>query len=139
EDLGTLPGDCGSLAWAINARGQVVGASHNCDTDVFEVVLWENGSITDLGVATPEPTNINDRGEIEGVALPPGCNDTDFCPARVFLLVPCHGSDECVDALAVRTYPTNVSVDSRGTRESSAQRQRLARRHHVAAPRTPRH
>lgn len=115
EDLGTLPGDCGSLAWAINSKRQIVGVSHNCDTDVFEVVLWEDGSITDLGVATPEPLDINDRGEIEGVALPPGCNDTDFCPARVFLLVPCpeSGIQDCDgDAVVVRSYAASTSTNA---------------------------
>jgi len=140
EDLGTLPGDCASLAWAINSKSQIVGFSFNCETNVAEVVLWDKGSITDLGVATPEPLNINDGGEIEGVALPPGCNDTDFCPARVFLLVPCHDSDCDGTAVAVRTSPADTStitssrnLDPRRTRELLARSQaRLARQRHIA-------
>src|SRR5262252_4972492 len=56
----------------------------------------ENGSIIDLNAGIPansslflvEPDNINERGEIVGRGLPPGCDDVDAC-GHVFLLVPC--------------------------------------------------
>jgi probable HAF family extracellular repeat protein len=94
-DLGTLDGDCFSIAWAINSKSQIVGQSFNCDTNTSETVLWENGSIFDLNVASEvEPLNINDRGEITGVDLPNGCDDSDSC-GRAFLLIPCDNTTIC--------------------------------------------
>jgi len=135
-DLGTLPGDCGSIAWAINSKGQIVGFSANCDTGVAEVVLWEKGSITDLHVSAFEPLNINDRGEITGVSVPPGCNDSDSCAASVFLLVPCHDGDQGCDHLATtvpRPAAASATRDARKTRGLVATwRARLTRPRRVA-------
>jgi probable HAF family extracellular repeat protein len=78
-DLGTLNGDCFSQAWAINSKGQIVGQSFNCDTGNFRTVLWDKGSIIDLNITSTEPLNINDRGEIAGVYLPDGCQNSDLC------------------------------------------------------------
>jgi probable HAF family extracellular repeat protein len=136
-DLGTLPGDCASLAWSINSRGQIVGFSFNCDTQVAEVVLWDHGSIVDLNVASPEPLSINDRGEIAGVSLPPGCNETDLCAAKAFLLVPCHAGDQGCDhgEMPAQTPVASIVRDSAKARELVAQwRARLARRQGAPRP-----
>jgi probable HAF family extracellular repeat protein len=114
-DLGHFSGDCGSRAWGINARGQVVGNSDFfCDVDLtifpegfpHHAFLWENGDLVDLNSLIPrgsslelvgigplsdvEVPNINDRGEIVGVGVPPGCDlqDFQFC-GHAFLLIPC--------------------------------------------------
>jgi probable HAF family extracellular repeat protein len=51
-DLGTLPGDCFSQAFAINSRGQVVGKSKACDSSTRSF-LWEDGSTIDLNAFVP--------------------------------------------------------------------------------------
>jgi probable HAF family extracellular repeat protein len=94
--LKVLDDDCASLAYAVNSRGQAVGQSFNCDTNTLRVVLWENNSVINLNEAIPPNSsldlldvyNINDRGEIVGRGLPPGCDDLDKC-GHVFLLIPC--------------------------------------------------
>ena len=91
--------DCSSFAAAINSQHQIIGNTFNCDTDTLRIVLWDNGSVIDLNAVIPpnsslqliEPDNINDRGEIVGRGLPPGCDDLDTC-GHVFLLIPCGGA-----------------------------------------------
>jgi probable HAF family extracellular repeat protein len=95
-DLGTLPGDFSSSASGINNRGQVVGTS--CDQNGnCRVFLWENGVMTDLNTLVPQrsslyltvASDINDRGEIVGNAVPKG---TDY--ERAFLAVPSRDGDD---------------------------------------------
>src|SRR5215472_14286658 len=74
----------------------------------------ENGSLIDLNAAIPansslflvEPDNINDRGEIVGRGLPPGCDDVDAC-GHVFLLIPCSTGEarECEATPSSSTAP----------------------------------
>jgi probable HAF family extracellular repeat protein len=102
-DLGTLPGDCFSKAFAINARGQVVGQSLSCDFSSGRVFLWENGSVIDLtafvppgsGLQLAEAQAINDRGEIAGDLIPPSCKGNPQGPddqcGHAFVLIPCDG------------------------------------------------
>jgi hypothetical protein len=112
-DLGTLPGDCASIAWAINSQSQIVGQSFNCDTNISETVLWDHGSIIDLHVASDEPLNINERAEITGVDLPVGCEDSDSC-GHAFLLIPCGtaASQSCQDSAdnAAGAIPAETKV-----------------------------
>jgi probable HAF family extracellular repeat protein len=73
-DLGTLPGDDYSEARGINERGQIMGLSgmwtntpFPCDAGACNAVLWENGTITDLGMPITyfdEHYGINNRGQI---------------------------------------------------------------------------
>ncbi len=65
-DLGTL-GGVSSDAWAINARGQVIGWANTASGDQH-AFLWENGAMTDLGVpgVSSIGTAINDAGIIVG-------------------------------------------------------------------------
>jgi probable HAF family extracellular repeat protein len=98
-DLGTLEGDCASFALANNAQGQVLGESYPCDGRMQRTFLWDRGSIIDLNTVIPSgsdlqlawATNINDRGEIVGRGLPPGCHEDDQSRTcgHAFLLVPC--------------------------------------------------
>ena len=76
-DLGTLEGGYESLANDINNRGQVVGNSQNAIPDSFgyggvqlRAVLWQNGTIQDLGTLGTGndaiTSLVNDRGQIAG-------------------------------------------------------------------------
>jgi probable HAF family extracellular repeat protein len=71
EDLGTLPGDTGSVAWAINARGDVVGWSNGpAGTRAF--VFTDAGGLAALPGLPDRPRtvarDINDAGDIAGSA-----------------------------------------------------------------------
>ena len=136
-DLGTLPGDCASIALAINSQSQIVGLSINCDTNTSEMVLWDKGSIIDLNIASTEPLNINDRGEIAGVYLSAGCDNTDLC-GHAFVLVPCNnaGVQGCdmvqPNPAAIATRTATPTPDPQKTRELVAKwRAHLAQRHAV--------
>ncbi|MBZ5723087.1 MAG: hypothetical protein LAO03_22335 [Acidobacteriia bacterium] len=76
QDLGTLPGDAYSDAWAIDEKGRVVGTS--CDASFnCRAFLWQDGSMTDLNALIPadspwflwEADGINPRGVIVGLAV----------------------------------------------------------------------
>jgi probable HAF family extracellular repeat protein len=74
--LGTLPGDTGSSAVAINEQGQIVGTSWGALTAVRgreRVFVWEDGSMSDLGSLirnaareTVDVLGINERGDVAG-------------------------------------------------------------------------
>ena len=95
-DLGNL--GVRSIADFINASGQVVGDSR-IDSNTVHAFLWENGGpMVDLNALVPpnsglilrEAVDINDRGEITGNGLPPGCADVDEGQCgHAFLLIPC--------------------------------------------------
>jgi probable HAF family extracellular repeat protein len=90
-DLGTLGAT--SHAEGINSAGQIVGRSKvNPDDPVQHAFLWENGGpMVDLNTLIPlnspllleEGGNINDRGEIAGRGVPPGCDNVDCAPQIV--------------------------------------------------------
>ncbi|HYK54318.1 MAG TPA: hypothetical protein VEV38_12365 [Candidatus Eremiobacteraceae bacterium] len=77
QDLGTLPGDGLSQAYAVNDSGQIVGLScvtANCS--VTRAFIWQNGTMTDLNTLVPSGSpylvfanDINDNGVITGLAL----------------------------------------------------------------------
>ncbi len=79
-DLGTLPGDAGSAASAINLRGQVVGTSFGGATQPRAFVWTPNTAhLTPVGPDTAVsraenwiPTGINRRGVVIGEILEPG-------------------------------------------------------------------
>jgi probable HAF family extracellular repeat protein len=92
-DLGVIGGDPCSYAAAINAAGQIVGASSPvCDFgDSARAFLWQDGSLFDLNTLIPsgsalylQLTNaINEAGEIAGTAVDANGNQ------HAFLLIPC--------------------------------------------------
>jgi len=102
QDLGTLEGDCFSFAGAISSHDQIVGASFACDGSLARAVSWDKGSIVDLNSVIPgnsslhlvEARYINNRGEIAGRGLPPGCDDLDGC-GHDFLMIPCDNTTTC--------------------------------------------
>jgi probable HAF family extracellular repeat protein len=66
-DLDAWPG--ASDAWAINARGQVIGQYSTPDR-IARAFLWDDGVTTDLAAA--EPRGINARGQIAfSMVIPP--------------------------------------------------------------------
>jgi len=73
-DLGTIGGDPCSNGHFINARGQAVGSSTDCQGTILHTFLWDNGSMIDLssqvlpgsGFAAVDPIAINDAGEVVG-------------------------------------------------------------------------
>jgi probable HAF family extracellular repeat protein len=154
-DLGTLGST--SHAEAINARGQVVGRSRlGSEISVLQhAFLWEDGgpmidlnSVVTLppGLQLIDAVNINERGEILVVELPPGVQPGQGM--RLALLVPCAGDEEaCNDNAEAGTAATQKDVlitnpatsgQSRPTINGMARwRERLARRYHipVGAPR----
>jgi probable HAF family extracellular repeat protein len=122
-DLGALPGDCYSEAFALNSHGQVVGASFPCDFSAEHAFLWENGKIFDLtklippsGAQMVEPNALNDRGEIATDGLPPGCTDFNAC-SQAYVLIPCdenhsdeEGCEENVEGTtAIQNNPARVT------------------------------
>jgi probable HAF family extracellular repeat protein len=71
HDLGTLPGDRGSEATAINNSGQVVGSSSG--PSGIRAVLWtRSGEIQRLGTLPggrySQALAINDRGAVVGIS-----------------------------------------------------------------------
>ena len=99
KDLGTLPGDCGSRAQAINAQGQAVGHAFSCPNfDFHHAVLWQNDAMIDLNALIPANSSlelafandINDQGEIAGMGVPPGVDPANvFTQGHAYLLIPC--------------------------------------------------
>jgi probable HAF family extracellular repeat protein len=96
-DLGNL--GLTSFAHAINARGQVVGASRVRRTpSQISAFLWENGGpMVDLNTLIPANSSlhlafaehISDSGEISGTGVPPGVSvDHVGTLGHAFLLIP---------------------------------------------------
>jgi probable HAF family extracellular repeat protein len=93
QELPPLPGDTSTAATAINNKGQVVGISGTCDQAVgrytaAHIVLWEKGTVTDLGNLGAPWWNtamaINQRGDVVGFAGVPG-GDADNPILHAFL------------------------------------------------------
>jgi probable HAF family extracellular repeat protein len=77
QNLGTLRGDTGSSATAINNSSQVVGIStkvhttHKTQTYTDTAFLWQNGKMTSLGTLGGQNSDayaINDLGQVVGTA-----------------------------------------------------------------------
>lgn len=76
-DLGTLPGDARSQAYAVNKHGQVVGMSCTIDYSNCRGFLWQHGVMTDLNTLVVSgdtgqilyAQDINDFGQITGQAV----------------------------------------------------------------------
>jgi probable HAF family extracellular repeat protein len=116
-DLGVLPGDSCSTAYFVNLHGQIVGSSTDqelCGLAGKHAVLWESGEPTDLNTLIAPGASltltfafaINDKGEIAGLGVPPGCapQDVGGVCGHAYMLIPCGVGEECVN--------TTLSPDS---------------------------
>jgi len=140
-NLGTLPGDCYSEAFAINSSGQAVGQSYSCDTGIARSVLWEDGKVFDLNTLIPPTSDlqldntfaISDRGEVAGFGLPSGCSLDTQC-GHAFLLIPCdddHSDNEgCEDVAetAIEAKPASVIQSTTAAGQSSGTSSEIAAR-----------
>jgi probable HAF family extracellular repeat protein len=71
-----LPGDIDAFATGINNRGQVVGNDYDSSFNWSHGFIWQDGVMTDLNTLIPadsnllviSASNINDRGQISGMA-----------------------------------------------------------------------
>lgn len=131
-DLGALPGDCFSEAYAINGSSQVVGDSFSCvvvDGDLFHhPFLWENGSMIDLNDVIPADSPLelvvvgplsfsvqplNDRGEIAGVGVPRGVDPGNMpILGHAFLLIPCDENHPNIEGCDYSLLAPSIAANS---------------------------
>jgi probable HAF family extracellular repeat protein len=140
-NLGSLPGDCYSEAFAVNASGEAVGQSFSCDTGIAHSVLWEHGLIFDLNTLIPRNSDlqldntfaISDRGEIAGFGVPSGCSLDTQC-GHAFVLIPCDeehaDNDGCEDSdsatTATQDNPAPVKQNSINVNHGGLMPEKLA-------------
>jgi probable HAF family extracellular repeat protein len=71
-DLGNLGGQFQNAAFAINDRGQIVGASDIAGDTYQHAFFWQNGHMTDLGTLPGDVVSaavaINNKGQVTGVS-----------------------------------------------------------------------
>jgi len=84
-DLGDLGSQIGNWAYAINDRGQVVGAGGVTGGNTWHAFLWQDGEMTDLGVLPgdfmSQANGMNNKGQVVGTS----CNDVSFDICHGFL------------------------------------------------------
>jgi probable HAF family extracellular repeat protein len=111
--LGFLPGDVVSIGSAISDTGQVVGQS--CDSNGnCRGFVWRDGVMTALETLIPtdstldpfDPTGINSRGQIVGLAIVKGTCVDGNCELHAFLLTPTNTEAVGQNAAAA---PNNIS------------------------------
>jgi probable HAF family extracellular repeat protein len=72
-DLGNLGGELENAAFAINDRGQIVGASDLLGDMYQHAFFWHNGHMTDLGTLPGDVVSaavaINNKGQVTGVSI----------------------------------------------------------------------
>jgi probable HAF family extracellular repeat protein len=113
-NLGILPGDFAAFATGINDRGQVVGNNFDSNFNWSHGFFWQNDVMTDLNELIPEDSglfiisasNINERGQISGMAtVQTGPHAGDI---HAFLLTPVDGRIGASMADFARTHPQSI-------------------------------
>jgi probable HAF family extracellular repeat protein len=112
KDLGTVKRDGCSVAYHINAGGEVVGTSGDGCNEVHAFVWQRGGSIMDLNDLVPSGSGliltagefINDRGEIGASAVLPNGDH------HAVLLIPCDDNHSEVDGCRDFTQNPNGSL-----------------------------
>jgi probable HAF family extracellular repeat protein len=111
-NLGTLPGDFGSLASGISSDGKVVvGSTWDSNFDWSHAFIWQNGVMTDLNTLLPASSNlyatmgnkVNERGQISGMATV--LTGPDAGNIHAFLATPVNQSIGRSIADVARTHP----------------------------------
>jgi probable HAF family extracellular repeat protein len=131
RDLGFLPEDCASEAFAINSKGDVVGDSYSCKGPLDfnrRVFLWKDGSLFDVngliaaksGFYITQAFVINDRGAIGGIGTPPGCDFDEDC-GHAYVLLPCEADDDNND-LECKEASENAMVSARDSGPSNSRK-----------------
>jgi probable HAF family extracellular repeat protein len=96
-NLGILPGDSASFATGINSKGQVVGSDFDPHGNWSNGFIWQDGVMTNLNKLISADSNlyiiaasnINDRGQISGMArVQAGPHAGNL---HAFLLIPVQG------------------------------------------------
>jgi len=109
--LGILPGDVAAFATGVNDRGQVVGNTVDSDNNWSHGFIWQNNVMTDLNTLIPSDTglsiisasNVNERGQISGMATVVSGPHTGEIHA--YLLTPAEGRIDFSMADFLRTHP----------------------------------
>ena len=127
-DLTKVSSEC-SMALGINSKDQVVGFT--CfEADGGDAVLWDEGQEIDLNIFNYPGSglqnlqlayNINDRGEIDGLGVPPGCGDPFAC-GLAFVLIPCDENHPGVEGCdySMMEAPIAVPQTSPAARDASS-------------------
>ena len=125
--IGPLPEDFAAFATGINNRGQVVGNDFDANFDWAHGFIWQDNVITDLNTLIPEDSNlfiisasnINDRGQISGMAtVQTGPHAGEI---HAFLLTPGDGWIGASMADFARTHPHSI-LSATACNHSSLQR-----------------
>jgi probable HAF family extracellular repeat protein len=114
-----------SIANDVNSRDQAVGLFSTTCGGPGGAALWEDVQLIDLNMFNHpgsgfqqlfQAFNINDRGEISGLGLPPNCTDPFVC-GHAFVLIPCDehhpGVEGCDYSLVDATPAAQVGLVSR--------------------------
>jgi len=119
QSLGTLPGAAASTAWAINSAGVVVGHSEvpgpNSRT---HAVVWDAGTITDLGVLVAGPVSETSEAlDINSAGVIVGDSTIDSGAVHAFVYDPVRGMQDLnllVNAPAGWTLTTATAINDLG-------------------------
>jgi probable HAF family extracellular repeat protein len=142
QNIGTLPGGFSSFAFSINEQGQVVGGSTYANGGL-RAFLRQDGIMIDLNMVIPpsfpfvliEAFDINDRGEIVGLA-----NDPNTDENHAFLAIPCdegHAGTKGCEGKDTAVAEGETNVRPRVALSENARPlvgQRLGLRYHIPGP-----
>jgi probable HAF family extracellular repeat protein len=120
--LPAFRGDPDAAATAINDQGQIVGVSGICGNSVGALsakhaVLWQNGTVTDLGnlggAGWNTPMAINEAGQIVGFADLPGDDNAQNPNFQAFLWTPERGMQN-LQTLPGDALSEGLGINSQG-------------------------